>query len=140
MTNKEFLKVLLYTHTPSGYERLCDIDDLNQYVNCEIKYTDNIWNQYFIKGSNNENALTILISAHYDENAMQVVNITKEGMLHITNLGGLDRKTIEGSYVYVISLVLLVRNLFIKKQKRNVKKLMSMIRFLLILVPIRQKM
>jgi len=102
-TQNEFLIKLLHTDTPSGYERLCGIDQLQKYVNCNTKYSDNIWNQYFIKGYEGENALNVFISAHYDENALQVVNITKEGMLHVINLGGLDRKTIEGSWVYVIS-------------------------------------
>jgi len=103
-TQNEFLIKLLYTHTPSGYERLCGIDQLQMYVNTpNIANVDKIWNQYFRKGYDGEDALNVFISAHYDENALQVVNITKEGMLHIINLGGLDRKTIEGSWVYVIS-------------------------------------
>ena len=100
----EFLIKLLHTDTPSGYERLCGIDQLQMYVNTpNMANVDKIWNQYFRKGYEGEDALNVFISAHYDENALQVVNITKEGMLHITNLGGLDRKTIEGSWVYVIS-------------------------------------
>lgn len=100
---KDFLKELLETHTPSGYERLGKICELSSEVKTNISFTDSIGNIYFVKGSENENALKIFISAHYDENALQVVNITKEGMLHIINLGGLDRKTIEGSHVFVIS-------------------------------------
>ena len=98
-----FLIKLLHTHTPSGYERLCNIDNLKKYVKTNLSDTDTIWNQYFTKGYTGEDALTVFISAHYDENALQVVNITKEGMLHVINLGGLDRKTIEGSHVFVIS-------------------------------------
>ena len=101
--SEDFLKRLLSTHTPSGYERLGTIDKLTDYVKCNTNIVDTIWNQYFFKGYDGDDCTTILISAHYDENAMQVVNITKEGMLHIINLGGLDRKTIEGSHVYVIS-------------------------------------
>lgn len=99
----EFLIKLLHTDTPSGYERLCGIDQLRKHVNTNITNVDKIWNQYFQKGYNGEDALNVFISAHYDENALQVVNITKEGMLHVINLGGIDRKTIEGSWVYVIS-------------------------------------
>lgn len=100
---KNFLKELLETHTPSGYERLGKIHELTSEVKTNFSFADSIGNIYFEKGSANANALKIFISAHYDENALQVVNITKEGMLHITNLGGLDRKTIEGSNVFVIS-------------------------------------
>ena len=100
---KDFLKQLLETHTPSGYERLGNIRELTQNVLSRTQYVDNIGNLYFEKGSNDENAVKIFISAHYDENALQVVKITNEGLLHIVNLGGLDRKTIEGSHVFVIS-------------------------------------
>jgi len=100
---KNFLKQLLETHTPSGYERLGKIRELTQEVLSSTQYGDNIGNLYFEKGSNDENALKVFISAHYDENALQVVKITNEGLLHIVNLGGLDRKTIEGSHVFVIS-------------------------------------
>lgn len=101
--NDSFLIKLLNTHTPSGYERLCDIDDLKKYVKTNTSYIDKIWNQYFHKGYDGSDATVVFISAHYDENALQVVNITKEGMLNVINLGALDRKTIEGSHIYVIS-------------------------------------
>ena len=100
---ENFLKKLLETHTPSGYERLGKIDELIQDVLSNTKYRDIIGNLYFEKGSTQENALKVFISAHYDENALQVIKITNEGLLHIINLGGIDRKTIEGSHVFVIS-------------------------------------
>jgi len=100
---ENFLKKLLETHTPSGYERLGKIDELIQDVLSNTKYRDIIGNLYFEKGSTQENALKVFISAHYDENALQVVKITNEGLLHIINLGGIDRKTIEGSHVFIIS-------------------------------------
>lgn len=100
---ENFLKKLLETHTPSGYERLGKIDELIQDVLSTTKYRDIIGNLYFEKGSTQENALKVFISAHYDENALQVIKITNEGLLHIVNLGGIDRKTIEGSHVFVIS-------------------------------------
>ena len=107
MTNKEFLKKLLSCHTPSGYETqisLCQQDDENPLYYPHGPFRrDNMDNIIWEKGSENEDAQVVMISAHYDENAMQVSKITKEGMLHIVNLGGLDRKTIEGSRVFVRS-------------------------------------
>ena len=66
---KDFLKQLLETHTPSGYERFGNIRELTQNVLSRTHYVDNIGNLYFEKGSNDENAVKIFISAHYDENA-----------------------------------------------------------------------
>ena len=105
MTNKEFLKRLLNSHTPSGYERQVSLlegttDSVLYYPYGHYR-TDNMDNIIWEKGSTDVDATKIMISAHYDENAMQVSRITKEGMLHIMNLGGLDRKTIEGSHVLV---------------------------------------
>ena len=104
---QNFLEQLLFTHTPSGYENLGKIRELIDQIICDERDCDALHNLYFTKGYESEfedvKPFTVFISAHYDENAMQVVNITKEGMLHIINLGGLDRKTIEGSHVYVIS-------------------------------------
>lgn len=104
--NKDFLRELIKTHTPSGYENYflnSPGSVLLNYVLCGEHEIDPIKNIVFSKGSNDPDATKIMISAHWDENAMQVSNITKKGLLHIVNLGGLDRKTIEGSHVYVVS-------------------------------------
>lgn len=105
MTNKEFLKKLLNTHTPSGYETQFSLNEDSEvcYYPHGSFTRDNIDNIIWHKGSTNEDAKVIMISAHYDENALQVSKINKNGMLHIVNLGGLDRKTIEGSHVLVKS-------------------------------------
>ena len=47
---KDFLKQLLETHTPSGYERLGNIRELTQNVLSRTQYIDNIGNLYFEKG------------------------------------------------------------------------------------------
>jgi len=99
-----FLQELLETYTPSGYERLGKIYNIRQnYLFAFKHYNDSIGNLYFERGSEKENALKVFISAHYDENALQIVNITDTGFLNVINLGGPDRKTIEGSHVFVIS-------------------------------------
>lgn len=116
MTNKEFLNELLNTHTPSGYEtrfQLCEGNQNVLYYPHGSFTRDNIDNIIWVKGSL-EPKKVIMISAHYDENALQVSNITKDGMLHIVNLGGLDRKTIEGSHVWVQS-----DNIDMKDQKHQ---------------------
>lgn len=106
MISKEFLESLLQSHTPSGYETQITLNEdslkPHYYPNSYFE-RDNIDNIYWSKGSKKDDAKIIMISAHYDENALQVSRITKDGMLHIINLGGLDRKTIEGSHVLVQS-------------------------------------
>lgn len=104
MYNKYFLKDLLMTHTPSGYENLFlqkPAETLFEYIHNDFGI-DALKNIIFHKGSKSEDATPFMISAHYDEIALQVSAITKSGLLKVINLGGLDLKTIEGSYVEVI--------------------------------------
>lgn len=101
-----FFQELLHLHTPSGYEKFCNPNLeilLNKWIPLIPFKIDNIGNIIWKRGSTNSDALKIMISAHYDENALQVINITDDGMLNITNLGGIDRKTIYGSHLFVVS-------------------------------------
>ena len=105
MIDDKFLKDLILTHTPSGYENLFlqfTENNVLNYISTDFR-VDKIKNIMFHKGTNNENSTRIVISAHYDENALQVSAITKNGLIKVMNLGGLDLKTIQGSYVEIIT-------------------------------------
>jgi len=101
-----FFRELLFLHTPSGYEKFCNPNLeilLSKWIPTIPYKIDNIGNITWKRGSMNDDALKIMLSAHYDENALQVVNVRDDGMLNVINLGGIDKKTILGSHVYVVS-------------------------------------
>lgn len=105
MTLNAFFNHLLASDTPSGFERFGHNEALAsclEFIEI-VPQIDNIDNVIFKKGSSSEDAKRIMISAHYDENAFIVTNVTDNGMLHIVKLGGSDNKTTEGSWVNVIT-------------------------------------
>lgn len=99
---EKLLKELVECSTPSGFESVGNIKEIaSRYIgNAEF---DSINNLVFLKGSKREDAIKVMISAHYDENGFIVSDITKEGFLKVIACGGSDPKTREGSYVKVIS-------------------------------------
>lgn len=106
MENKEFLRELLDTPSPSGYERLGGIEVFKKFcrgINRAVeKFTDTMGNCAFYVGPENPET-TIMISGHIDEIGLQVSMITEEGMLNVVSLGGIDKKCLLGQEVEVIS-------------------------------------
>lgn len=100
--NKEFLKTLLETPSPSGYEgiasRLFMSEMIEDYPNLK---RDNMNNIVISNGITDRES--ILFSAHIDSISMMVTNITKEGFIAFMSNGGIDRKVMLGARVDIIA-------------------------------------
>lgn len=98
----DFLKQLLLTATPSGYETV-EGSFLIKSRMSEIKglelVTQTALGTVAYKQGNGPK--TILLSAHYDEIGFQVQYITDSGLLCISPLGGLDLKVLLGQTVEI---------------------------------------
>ncbi len=94
-----FLKELLETNSPSGFEKE-GVKVFNNYCS-EFSwndFTDKMGNSVFKVGTGKTK---VMISAHIDELCMMVQGITEQGMLNIISLGGVDKKVLPGSIVKV---------------------------------------
>lgn len=99
--NKEFLKKLLDTPSPSGYEKNCVkqfVEEVAKYYDGQV-YTDKIGNAFFKCGNG---PIKVLLSGHIDEVYAVVVNISDDGIITIGNAGGIDRKDLTASIVELV--------------------------------------
>lgn len=97
--DKDFLKKLMSTNSPSGYEDEA-VKVFNEYcksLGAKHEFTDFMGNSCYSIGTGNTK---VMISAHIDELGYQVQNITEDGMIQFVRLGGIDKKTLPGSIVY----------------------------------------
>lgn len=95
--NKEFLKELLKTHSPSGME--------TEGVECFLNYLnggdiDKIGNG-IVKYGNGTHSL--LLSGHIDEIGLRVQNIDDKGFIYFIKNGGTDAKVLLGSTVTILN-------------------------------------
>ena len=63
--------------------------------------TDGVGNHVFIKRCGRKNAPKILIDAHFDEIGMMVTDITEEGFVRFTNVGGVDTRILPGAKLII---------------------------------------
>ena len=101
--NKDFLKALLTSVSPSGYEGSSSnvfADYMGQFAT--IVKRDNVGNTVFAIG-NPEAKTKVMLSAHIDEIAMQVQNIDDKGFIHFIADGGIDKKVLPGSQVQILT-------------------------------------
>lgn len=63
--------------------------------------TDGVGNHVFIKRCGRKNAPRILVDAHFDEIGMMVSDITEEGFVRFTNVGGVDTRILPGAKVLI---------------------------------------
>lgn len=64
-------------------------------------HTDAVGNRVYIRRAGREGAPRILIDTHFDEIGMLVTDIKEGGFLSITNVGGLDARTLASARVRV---------------------------------------
>lgn len=112
MQDKEFLKELLETVSPSGYE-----EEAQQVFSEYIKKLNDINPEYYQDGMKNcgfsigeeinpttgEKNPVIMISGHIDEIGLQVSGFNDKGLLYVSRLGGIDLKCLPGQIVMIKS-------------------------------------
>ena len=105
--DRDFLEGFLKTYRPSGFEKMgADFfaDEVKKNIpNAKVEFIDNMWNVCASVGSEQEDALKILISGHSDQNCLIVTEITKNGFLKYTPQGGISPKSIIDTDMYVLT-------------------------------------
>lgn len=103
MKDKEFLKKLLESQSPSGYETET-LSVFSEYCSefSNLEFIDSMGNTCFSIGTENSCEKTIMISAHIDELGFQITYINDNGLLNFERLGGVDVKTLFGTRVKLI--------------------------------------
>jgi putative aminopeptidase FrvX len=87
----QFLFHLLNTPSPTGFEA----DGQKVWLNYLSRFSDSVDNDAYgnawatLKGE--EEPLTVMLEAHADEIGFMVQNITDEGFIYLTRIGGSDR-------------------------------------------------
>ena len=86
----------------SGSEMLTDDSVKSIFGNAFDSITvDAVGNQVLYKSCGRENAVKIMIDAHYDEIGFVVTEVLDGGFLRITNIGGVDRAIMQAADVTV---------------------------------------
>lgn len=100
--NLNFIKNLLNLHTPAGYED--SVRDLlcKEMAGAELVKTDVLGNVIF-KSIATGSSKKIMISGHVDEIGFICQKILDSGLITFLGLGGIDRKTLKGAHVEVLS-------------------------------------
>lgn len=102
----EFLKNLMMSNNPSGYEQ--DTKAFREFCNSTNSWKntyndDSFGNIIYTIGSSDMLSRSIMISGHIDEVGLQVCGITDQGLLHVHRLGGIDLRCLSGQEVSVLS-------------------------------------
>lgn len=105
MENKEYLKQLLLTPSPSGAEKDIIENVFNPYMKefSTHECTDKMGNSAFsISDPSHSINKRVLISGHIDSIGLMVSHIKDSGILCISSNGGMDRRVLPGSLMDVI--------------------------------------
>lgn len=99
----EIIKKLCNADGVSGFEfhaAEVALDLIKPYI--DHGYIDQFGNVIAYKYSKKQNAKTIMLDAHIDQIGFLVTEITDEGFLRFTNVGGIDSRLLLGADVLVI--------------------------------------
>ena len=98
----ESIKTLCSLCSVSGSEMLTDGSIRSLYGDDFDEITvDSVGNHLLYKSCGRENAVKIMIDAHYDEVGFVVTEVLEGGFLRITNIGGVDRAIMQAADVTV---------------------------------------
>ena len=96
------MKILTELHGAPGFE-----DDVKSYLKSEMSpYVDDfVYNRmggfYGVKRAKSKNSKKIMVAAHMDEVGFLITNITDNGLLQFTNLGGVATDIWQGQRLKV---------------------------------------
>jgi len=99
---RAFLDELLATATPSGFETAGQrvfVDYVEAYAD-EVR-TDAYGNAVAVHEGDPDTDCSVVLAGHGDEIGMMVRDVTSEGFLKLTRVGGADRTVTRGQYVTV---------------------------------------
>lgn len=100
--SSDFLKALLNTSSPSGFEvEVCRV--FKKYLEgfCDKVNTDVMGNTI---GVINEKAqFKVMLAGHYDEIGFQIIHICENGYLYFRQVGGIDKITLPGTEVEILT-------------------------------------
>ena len=101
-TAKEFLFRLLNTPSPAGFE----IEGQRTWMNYVRPFADSIENDAYGNAwatlDGHGSSARIMLEAHADEIGFMVRNITEEGFLYVTRIGGSDRAIARGKRLTIL--------------------------------------
>ena len=99
---KEFIFKTCALPSVSGFEKLAT-ESLIALVGerMELAFVDGVGNHVFVKRCGKEGAPKILVDTHFDEIGFMVTDITEEGFLRVTPLGGIDPSILQAADVTV---------------------------------------
>ena len=98
----QFLFHLLNTPSPTGFEA----EGQKVWLNYLSRFSDAVDNDAYgnawatLKGE--EESLTVMLEAHADEIGFMVQNITDEGFIYVTRIGGSDRAIARGKRIKIL--------------------------------------
>ncbi len=113
-TSLKFLEKLMLCSGPSGYE----VETAAVYREYLSKFADEVYTD--VMGStfgvlNPKAEFRVMLAGHYDEIGFQVVYISEEGLLYFRANGGIDKLTVPGLEVEVLTASGRVRGVIGKK-------------------------
>jgi endoglucanase len=99
---KEFLFRLLNTPSPTGFES----EGQKVWMNYVGQFADSLNNDSYGNAwatlAGDESSPRIMLEAHADEIGFMIQNITDDGFLYVTRIGGSDRATARGKRVQIL--------------------------------------
>lgn len=100
--SKDFLKKLLMTSSPSGFEYSAG-RVYREYLGgfCDRVFTDIMGNSFGI--INEEAPFKVMLAGHYDEIGFQIVHICDNGFIYFRTVGGIDKITLPGTEVEILT-------------------------------------
>ena len=101
-----FLTDFLLTYRPTGFEKSAAKYFASSAVNIKdvrLDFIDKMWNVCASVGSDEPDALKVLISGHSDQNCLIISEITKNGFLKYIPQGGFSPKTVIDSDMFILT-------------------------------------
>lgn len=104
MTLQEKIRLLTQTYGVSGDEfRVSKVAAQLMEPLCDRVETDDFGNVYGYRDAARPGAKTLLLDAHIDQIGFMITDVTEDGFLRFTQVGGVDQRMLLGSELTVIT-------------------------------------